>query len=379
MAPLSPKLASPAADTADFDPYRDWLGTQSSEPNHYELLGLAEFDADPQRILRAYEQRFQQIRRYEVGTKSETAIKILRRLSTAYIELTDLKRKETYDRQLRQSSGRETDVAVAEDLPDNSAVATGEPIVEEERPAPEAATAKPRVVPPPRPKTATQPALEPRVPTPAAVDAEQLQRLLMPLQPTTAKELETSLWPPDSADQPHPADGPMSPYRPQPTATEAAMGGAESPLVVGQRPHPLPASARRARGWAASSNQDGQDVVRHLGVGLAALALIPLLPLLSLSLLVMGIPVLLLVGGIKLSIAGLLALKITVIRGPWLALRMLCATPRLIDRVLCALAGPENRIVLNFLRFWCVVLVLTLVGWYGWLAWNWMLGVPYPK
>ena len=55
------------------DPYRDWLGITSEDrpPNHYQLLGLDEFENDCAKISAAFEYQFRNIRRYEVGVRSE--------------------------------------------------------------------------------------------------------------------------------------------------------------------------------------------------------------------------------------------------------------------------------------------------------------------
>lgn len=94
------------------DPYRDWLGITSSErpPNHYQLLGLTEFEKDSAKIAAAFENRFGNVRRYQVGARAEEAGQLLQRLSSAYAELSDERRKADYDATLsRREAGHDSE------------------------------------------------------------------------------------------------------------------------------------------------------------------------------------------------------------------------------------------------------------------------------
>ena len=53
----------------NFDPYHQWLGISPSEqpPNHYRLLGIAPFEADPAVISQAADQRAAQITLVQPG------------------------------------------------------------------------------------------------------------------------------------------------------------------------------------------------------------------------------------------------------------------------------------------------------------------------
>lgn len=81
------------------DPYRDWLGITSSErpPNHYQLLGLEEFEKDQSIISAAFERQFAIVRRYQVGLRSDEAGHLLQSLSAAFAELSHPSQKRAYD------------------------------------------------------------------------------------------------------------------------------------------------------------------------------------------------------------------------------------------------------------------------------------------
>jgi hypothetical protein len=108
--------STPDSTPADFDPYQQWLGLSAGHPpNHYELLGLIEFVDSAEQIAAAFESRFQKIRRYEVGSRSDEALKILQYLSAAYAVLSDPQQKRDYDVWLRAETGRDTDVSSSAD------------------------------------------------------------------------------------------------------------------------------------------------------------------------------------------------------------------------------------------------------------------------
>ena len=103
---------TPHSAPAAFDPYQEWLGLRAGHPpNHYQLLGLAEFFDGAEEIASAFEDRFQKIRRYEVGARSEDALIVLQHLSAAYAVLSDPQQKGEYDEQLRAETDRDIDLA----------------------------------------------------------------------------------------------------------------------------------------------------------------------------------------------------------------------------------------------------------------------------
>jgi hypothetical protein len=77
------------------DPYRDWLEieTANETPNYYELLGIAAFAGDSDAVRKAYEDRYAQVRRYEVGNYGERALALMTELSDAFKCLTNEQQK----------------------------------------------------------------------------------------------------------------------------------------------------------------------------------------------------------------------------------------------------------------------------------------------
>lgn len=85
-----------------FDPYTEWLGirTERRPPTHYELLGLTQFEADPQRIRDEAQTRYALVHRYQAGRHSELAVRLLAKITEARETLCDPVRKAQYDASL---------------------------------------------------------------------------------------------------------------------------------------------------------------------------------------------------------------------------------------------------------------------------------------
>lgn len=83
----------------EFDPYLAWLGIPpTARPaNHYQLLGLAEWETDRDRIAAAADQRMGEVRSYQTGPRGKFTQKILNELSVAKLCLLDARAKEAYD------------------------------------------------------------------------------------------------------------------------------------------------------------------------------------------------------------------------------------------------------------------------------------------
>ena len=77
--------------TADFDPYREWLGIQPHEQpvDHYRLLGLIPFESDPDVIRAAADRRMAHVRKFQMGPKSIYTQQMLNNLSAAKLCLLD--------------------------------------------------------------------------------------------------------------------------------------------------------------------------------------------------------------------------------------------------------------------------------------------------
>jgi hypothetical protein len=90
---------------ADFDPYRKWLGIPPDEqpPNHYRLLGVGLFEADPDVIANAADRQMFHVRTFQAGQYSDISQFILNELAAARICLLEPQRKAEYDEWLRQT------------------------------------------------------------------------------------------------------------------------------------------------------------------------------------------------------------------------------------------------------------------------------------
>jgi len=87
-----------------FDPYHVWLGIPPEEqpPHHYRLLGLRQFESNPDAISNALDQRLSHLRSVQAGKRGALSQQVLNEVSAAGVCLLDAARKKTYDEQLRQ-------------------------------------------------------------------------------------------------------------------------------------------------------------------------------------------------------------------------------------------------------------------------------------
>lgn len=88
------------------DSYSEWLGlaTPQRPPNHYQLLGLEEFEPDRQRIEKAVRRQTEKLRPHQRGSAAEreTADRLLLAVQRAEYVLADPKRRAEYDRSLKE-------------------------------------------------------------------------------------------------------------------------------------------------------------------------------------------------------------------------------------------------------------------------------------
>lgn len=91
--------ASTSTGQEGFDPYYTWLGIPPHEqpPNHYRLLGLALFEANPDVIDNAASRQANHLRSVSTGPRAAFAQVILNRVAAAKICLLDVGRKAEYD------------------------------------------------------------------------------------------------------------------------------------------------------------------------------------------------------------------------------------------------------------------------------------------
>ncbi|MBX3440685.1 MAG: general secretion pathway protein GspE [Planctomycetaceae bacterium] len=88
------------------DVYRDWLGIPESVPrplDHYQLLRVAQFEDDADKIRAHYKKLNTHVRKYATGQYSNESQDLLNELAKAMLCLTDADRKRDYD----ESLGRE--------------------------------------------------------------------------------------------------------------------------------------------------------------------------------------------------------------------------------------------------------------------------------
>jgi hypothetical protein len=82
-----------------FDPYYKWLGIPPKDqpPHYYRLLGLDMFEADPDVIADAAEQRMSHVRNYQLGQHMLMSQQILNELAAARVCSLNPQKKAEYD------------------------------------------------------------------------------------------------------------------------------------------------------------------------------------------------------------------------------------------------------------------------------------------
>lgn len=88
-----------------FDPYHKWLGIPPDEqpPNHYSLLGVRDFESDPDVIEHATNRQIAHVRTFQIGQHSDHSQKLLNEISIAKVVLLNLEKKTGYDADLRKN------------------------------------------------------------------------------------------------------------------------------------------------------------------------------------------------------------------------------------------------------------------------------------
>jgi formylglycine-generating enzyme required for sulfatase activity len=86
-----------------FDPYHVWLGIapRDQPPNHYRLLSVDLFEADPEVIGHAADRQMAHLRTFQAGKHGALSQKILNEVAAAKICLLTPQKKAAYDNQLR--------------------------------------------------------------------------------------------------------------------------------------------------------------------------------------------------------------------------------------------------------------------------------------
>lgn len=86
-----------------FDPYRKWLGIpdQPQHPHHYQLLGLALFEDDPDVIENGANRQMTHVRSFQTGQYADHSQDLLNEIAQAKICLLRPDSKASYDLQLQ--------------------------------------------------------------------------------------------------------------------------------------------------------------------------------------------------------------------------------------------------------------------------------------
>ncbi|MBA63279.1 MAG: hypothetical protein CMJ76_13055 [Planctomycetaceae bacterium] len=86
-----------------FDAYRVWLGIppQQQPPNHYQLLGIGQFEADPDVIENAADRQMTHVRTYQSGSHSDDSQRILNEITQAKLCLLKPSSRAAYEAKLR--------------------------------------------------------------------------------------------------------------------------------------------------------------------------------------------------------------------------------------------------------------------------------------
>ena len=84
---------------SNFDPYQEWLGISVIERpiSKYRLLGIAEFESDPNVITQAADQRTAYLRHFQSGDKTPIVIDLVNEVAGARATLLNPVKKMAYD------------------------------------------------------------------------------------------------------------------------------------------------------------------------------------------------------------------------------------------------------------------------------------------
>lgn len=93
-----------------FDAYHKWLGIPKEDqpPNHYRLLGIQQFESDPDVIESAADQRMTHIRGYQSGRHAELSQQILNEVAAARLCLLSPAKRAAYDEELKLAMPEES-------------------------------------------------------------------------------------------------------------------------------------------------------------------------------------------------------------------------------------------------------------------------------
>jgi hypothetical protein len=89
-----------------FDPYHDWLDIppEQQPPSHYQILGIAPDEVNPEAIKEAALRQTTRVRVYQTGPQSALCTRILNEIAQARAILQNPKTREEYDARRAASS-----------------------------------------------------------------------------------------------------------------------------------------------------------------------------------------------------------------------------------------------------------------------------------
>ncbi|MDZ4781865.1 MAG: hypothetical protein SGJ19_16565 [Planctomycetia bacterium] len=142
-----------------FNPYSEWLAIEcAGRPDHYALLGLSRFEADPQRVALAADQRIAQLRKTASQERLALAKSLAQEILGARNCLLSAADRATYDAQIRREHAAKKPTAPAGiSLPPRAFDEDDDEPIEED--APLEGIALPSELPPPPPAKLAAPPL----------------------------------------------------------------------------------------------------------------------------------------------------------------------------------------------------------------------------
>ena len=86
----------------EFDPYQEWLGIEPHEHpvDHYRLLGIQQFETNPEVVHQAADERMTEIRLHQTGPRGRYTQQLLNEISAARVCLATAATRQAYNSQL---------------------------------------------------------------------------------------------------------------------------------------------------------------------------------------------------------------------------------------------------------------------------------------
>lgn len=142
-----------------FDPYRNWFGIDDPGHTltHYQLLGVREFETDPEVIREAGENRTQFLQDVSTGEHINEAQKLLNEVAKAMVCLTNPQKKSIYDQQLKEEENAVGKTRHATQTPGENASQNEIPVAKISEDSAATPARRPQPDPPSKPKPTRKP------------------------------------------------------------------------------------------------------------------------------------------------------------------------------------------------------------------------------